>query len=236
MTIIKSTSVFILLTFSILSNLLAQSPWLNNTGAGFFSFEFSRPKVPFFNGEESFFSASYDIAGGVTIGDQSELIIDLPIAHFNAKNSDFDFDPQTTIGNIYLGFRTGDRSNPVRGEFGVLLPTASDDNELATFIGALAMPNREEKFAADSWGLTAKLRGEDIINDDGLFYRANAGLLYGQVSSDDFDLSICIWTLWVKLVLEVKEGFAEFLGLAAVLVLMTMQNIALMIRLPLSQE
>lgn len=215
MTIIKSASVFILLTFSISSNLLAQSPWLNNTGAGFFSFEFSRPKVPFFNGEESFFSASYDIAGGVTIGDQSELIIDLPIAHFNAKNSDFDFDPQTTIGNIYLGFRTGDRSNPVRGEFGVLLPTASDDNELATFIGALAMPNREEKFAADSWGLTAKLRGEDVINDDGLFYRANAGLLYGKVSSDDFDLSYLYLDFVGQIGIRSEGGFCGVFGISS---------------------
>lgn len=196
-----------------MSTVYAQSPWLNNTGSGYFSFEFSKPKVPLFDGEDSFFSASYDLSAGVPLNDKSEIIIDLPIAHFNVKSSDFDFDPQTTIGNIYLGFRTGERSNPVRAEFGVLLPTASDDNELATLIGAIAMPNREEKFAADTWALTAKVRAEDIINDDGLFYRANGGLMYANYSLNDVDLTALYLDIVGQIGIRSENGFCGVFGI-----------------------
>lgn len=203
-----------LMATALSTNLCAQSPWTNNTQGKFFSFEFSRPSTSFFEDYDSFFSASYDLSLGLEVSENSELIIDLPIAHFNVNDSDLDFDAQTTIGNLYVGVRTGDRTKAVRGEFGALLPTAGDDNPYATFIGSLAYPNREEKYSPNLWGLLAKVRAEEVLNDKGLFYRLNGGLIYGNYSEDDFDATYLYLDYVGQIGVRSESGFSGVFGLS----------------------
>lgn len=196
-----------------LTSLQAQSPWLNNSGPSYFSFEFSKPS--FADGVDlNFFSGVYDLSGSVQMSKKSELIVDIPIAHFGLKDNDFDVDSETTIGNIYLGIRTGDRASAVRGEFGVLLPTASDKNQLASTIGVYTLPNQELGFAPNLWGLKAKIRAEDLINDNGLFYRGHGGLTYGNFSNDVSDLTILYLDYLAQIGVRSNGGFAGVLGLS----------------------
>lgn len=164
----------------------AQSPWINNNNPGFITFEFSKPS---FGGNDglSFFSAAYDLSGGFALGEKSELIFDLPIGYFKTSNDFFGVDSETSLGNLYVGVRTGDRSKNLRGEFGAYLPTSPDDKPLASLIGIYALPNREEKFAPNFWGLSAKAVTEKVINDKGAYYRFRGGLLY--LNNSDADIT-----------------------------------------------
>lgn len=200
-----------LMATALSTNLFAQSPWTNNTQGNFFSFEFSKGNFEGGNDGINFFTAVYGLSGGVELSDKSELIVDLPIAHYSPKDDDF-ADKENSVGNLYIGIRTGDRSNPVRGEFGVLLPTTSDDNLFANLVGSYSLPNREEKFASDIWGLSAKVRAEDIIDDNGLFYRVNGGLTYAKYSADDLDFNFLYLDYVGQIGIRSDSGVAGVIG------------------------
>lgn len=169
-------TLFSLCLFSM--SAFAQNPWLNNNKPGFISFEFSKPSINGGNDGLSFLTGVYDISGGFSIGDKSELIVDLPIASIKVNDDFFGSTSETAVGNIYLGWRTGDRDKNLRGEFGAYLPLADDEKILASSIGILSLPNREEKFFPNAWGLSAKAIAEKDLNDKGAYYRFRGGLLF----------------------------------------------------------
>ncbi|MEO9966073.1 MAG: hypothetical protein ABJF11_09810 [Reichenbachiella sp.] len=179
-----------------------QSPWLNNNNPGFFAFEFSKVKLSGGNDGLGFLTAVYDLSGGFSVGEKTELIVDLPISHFKASESSFP--SETTIGNLYVGIRTGDRSKPLRVEIGASLPTTAEDKLFASSFGTLALLNREEKFTPNTWGLNAKLTAEKPINDNGLYYRVRGGLLYWKLK--DFDVSLLHLDLMGQIGLRTSDG------------------------------
>ncbi|MEP2024526.1 MAG: hypothetical protein ABJH98_19610 [Reichenbachiella sp.] len=200
-----------LLTMTLSSGLFAQSPWLNNTETDFFTFEFSKPNINGGNEGIGFFSAVYDLSGGFAISDKTEIIADLPISVFS-PSGDNDIESEVTLGNIYLGVRTGDRSKPVRGEFGFLIPSTSDENFNASAIGIFGLINREEKFSPNTWGLTGKVLVENDLNDKGLFYRLKGGLFY--LNNTDAEITGLYLDYLGQLGINTDEGLTASVGIS----------------------
>lgn len=206
----KSTLLIAISVLVFTSDLFAQSSWLNNRQSNFFTFEFSKPSFNGGNDGVGFFSAAYDLSGGFALGEKADLIVDLPMAYFN--DTEGLFDSEFAFGNVYLGIRTGDRSNPVRGEFGVLLPTANDDKGLASLVGVSAMPNREEKMIPDIWGLTANAVVDKDFNSEGAYYRLKGGLFY--MKDTEIDLAAIYLDYMAQIGIRKEQGVGAFIGLS----------------------
>ncbi|MEO9803612.1 MAG: hypothetical protein ABJF04_10215 [Reichenbachiella sp.] len=205
----KLTTLIGIFLFSF--NSLAQSPWLNNNKPGFVAFEFSKVSLKG-DSDLGFLTGTYDLSGGFSIGEKSELIVDLPIAHFKATDDFFGSVSETTIGNLYLGLRTGDRSKRIRGEFGVYLPTTADDKLFASSIGAFSVPNREEKFFINVWGLAARAIAEKSINDAGAYYRFRGGLVY--LRDSDAELSALYLDYSGQIGVRTENGIGILAGIS----------------------
>lgn len=178
--------LFVLFIF-ISAGTFAQNIWLNDS-ADVFGFEFVKPSLKGSNDGTNFFTGAYNLSFGKSVNDKSQIRIELPIAHVKV-----DFfgqqDSETTIGNLYFGYRTRKTTSNVFSEFGVVLPTASDDNFSAILYGVYADVNRNEMFAPDIIGITAKVNVENPINDKGLYYKIRGGLLFLRDTEYDENFS-----------------------------------------------
>lgn len=179
MNLLKFVAILIISTsFLLTSKVHAQNIWLNDT-TDFFAFEFVTPSLEGGNDNFSFLSGSYNLSYGKRLNSKTRFIVELPIVY--AKIDAFgQSDSEFGIGNIYLGVRTGQNSNPLSGEFGVLLPTSSDDETTALGFGGFSDFNRSEAYIFDSWSLTAKLKYEKKINENGLYYKLRSGFLFSR--------------------------------------------------------
>jgi len=173
--------VFTLFVYLLSNKGYSQNIWLNDT-SDFFAFEFVKPTFDGGNEGIKFFSAAYVFSFGKKLGNNTMLITELPIAYFHGDFGDSEF----AVGNIYAGIRTSLGSPKSSGEFGVYFPTAPDDKPIASLMAIFSDPNRIESFAPETFGLTAKVKFEDDINDNGLYYKLRGGFLFLTNTDNDF--------------------------------------------------
>jgi hypothetical protein len=126
-------SLFCLL-FLVVSAAGAQTLWHGRSTVSAAGFRLDRAKFSDQNSNAS--GIIFSLFGEFAAQPSTTVIVSVPFMQGSISTA-FYADDQVTIGNPYVGVQFGSPASTVYGEFGVRLPLASDEKNLANSIGVL---------------------------------------------------------------------------------------------------
>lgn len=115
----------------------SQQMWNTGITSQEFSAEYIKPN--FTNDIIKIKGEVINLTGRISVGDRKSFIINLPYYQASVSfNSNFSSTPdlkENTFGNLYLGYETRKENASYWTNFGIYLPTLTDDKWLATLAG-----------------------------------------------------------------------------------------------------
>lgn len=188
-----TASAFVLALVSLPVPVSAQSIWSDRSSPNLLAVEFLKPN---FEGESrsTFMTSPFIITGRFSLRENLSLVVDLPFSHYGIEDGN---ESQTGFGNLYLGVEawylgveTWQENSHIFYEFGIRLPTASEEKHGAAFIGMVSDYDRFEAFFPDRFSISFKpnyMRKDPASN---FIYRMRAGPVLMTGGGDDLDVFI----------------------------------------------
>ena len=155
-------------TLQLTTSLSAQPIWLEQTSGNSIAIEVLKPN---FKGDDdfTFISSALFLSGRFSLGENLIFVGEVPLAHANRDDFkivdpstgetlfELDFEPETIIGNPYVGLEFRKPGSSVFIEIGGRIPVTPDDKFSASSIGGSADFDRLEAFASDLLAITGKI-------------------------------------------------------------------------------
>jgi hypothetical protein len=107
------------------------------------------------------------------LSNRTKLLVEFPYFHYE-ENTPFGDFSQSSIGNIFVGIKTGGLTGDTYFEGGLRLPTADEDNGGALFTGVLSEIPRMEAFIPDYF-IMKGLFGYQTPSERGMTGRVKIG-------------------------------------------------------------
>ncbi len=181
----KLQIVILFASLQFTTSLLAQPIWLAQTSDKSIAIEVFKPNLAGDFGF-SFMSSALFLSGRFSLGSNLIFVSEIPLAHahqddINIVNPltgetmfEFDFDPETIIGNPYIGLEFRKPGPGVFAEIGMRIPITPDDKFSAPSFGAMADYDRLVAFAPDLFTITGKINYQNK-NVSNLIIRLRGG-------------------------------------------------------------
>lgn len=155
-------------TLQLTTSLSAQPIWLEQTSGNSIAIEVLKPN---FKGDDdfTFISSALFLSGRFSLGGNLIFVGEVPLAHANRDDIkivdpstgetifELDFEPETIIGNPYVGLEFRKPGSSIFTEIGGRIPVTPDDKFSASSIGGSADFDRLEAFASDLLAITGKI-------------------------------------------------------------------------------
>ncbi|MEM7107799.1 MAG: hypothetical protein AAF519_06210 [Bacteroidota bacterium] len=171
---------FVMLFWLVISSWdLASQSLLYDRTPNSVNLQWLRPSIPGGNLDLAFGTSRNSVTCRFTVGSNNSLIIEVPFAYLGIKSFD---DSEIALGNIYLGTELFFENEKVFTEFGIALPTASENP--ASAIGFVSDFDRPQTFATDATTIKIRLNYAQL-EAKGFIYRFRLGPDY-FIISDEF--------------------------------------------------